>query len=60
MQDKFNTGIIRVALGVTMCVVLAACGGGGSGGNSPSAGNSSVSVNTTGTAAIGSPIINGR
>ncbi|UVE66993.1 hypothetical protein L2Y90_07740 [Burkholderia pyrrocinia] len=59
MQDKFNTGIIRVALGVTMCVVLAACGGGGSSGNSPSAGNSSVSVNTTGTAAIGSPIING-
>ncbi|CAJ5327835.1 cell wall surface anchor family protein [Burkholderia pseudomallei] len=58
MKDKFNTGIIRVALGVTMCAVLAACGGGSSG-NSPSAGSSSVSVNSTGTAAIGSPIING-
>ncbi|MCA8452165.1 hypothetical protein [Burkholderia vietnamiensis] len=59
MKDKFDTGIIRLALGAAMCAALTACGGGGSDGNSPSAGNSSVSVNTTGIAAIGSPIING-
>ncbi|WP_431819708.1 hypothetical protein [Burkholderia sp. F1] len=59
MKDKFNTGITRLALGTAMCAAFTACGGGSSDGNSPSAGNNSVSVNTTGTAAIGSPIING-
>ncbi|WP_341874968.1 hypothetical protein [Burkholderia pseudomallei] len=58
-NSKFNTGITKLALGVSMCAALAACGGGGSDGNSPSTSSSSALVNTTGTAAIGSPISNG-
>nr|WP_284503736.1 hypothetical protein [Caballeronia sp. GAWG2-1] len=40
-----------------MCAALVACGGGG--GSSTSAGSGTASVNTAGTAAIGSPIIGG-
>ena len=58
-KNKINRIKITVfALGASMCAVLAACGGGG-GGSSPAAGSGSASVNTTGTAAIGSPIIGG-
>ncbi|CAG4897071.1 hypothetical protein [Paraburkholderia gardini] len=55
-KNKINKRITGFALGASMCAALAACGGGGS---SPSAGSGSASVNTTGTAAIGSPIIGG-
>lgn len=34
MQDRFNTGMIRLTLGVTTCSILAACGGGNSGNGS--------------------------
>ena len=55
-NNRPNRGI-RIALGASLSslVLLAACGGGG--GNS--AGNGATSVNTTGTAAIGSPIVGG-
>ncbi|WP_321885987.1 hypothetical protein [Paraburkholderia bannensis] len=49
--------ITRFALGASLCGALVACGGGG--GNSPSADSGTASVNTNGTAAIGSPIIGG-
>lgn len=57
-KNKINERIAGFALGASLCTVLAACGGGG-GGSSPAAGSGSASVNTTGTAAIGSPIIGG-
>ncbi|MFM0131234.1 hypothetical protein [Paraburkholderia sediminicola] len=55
-NNRPNRGI-RIAFGASLgsLTLLAACGGGG--GNS--AGNGATSVNTTGTAAIGSPIIGG-
>lgn len=56
-KEQCNTKIARLALVASMCAALVACGGGG--GSSPSAGSGTVSVNTTGTAAIGSPIIGG-
>ncbi|MGS0974118.1 hypothetical protein [Burkholderia glumae] len=55
-NNRPNRGI-RIALGASLSslVLLAACGGGGSN----STGNGATSVNTTGTAAIGSPIVGG-
>lgn len=55
-NDRPHRGI-RIALGASLSslVLLAACGGGG--GNST--GNGAASVKTTGTAAIGSPIVGG-
>ncbi|WP_230459329.1 hypothetical protein [Burkholderia ubonensis] len=57
MKDKLNTGITKLALGVAMCAALTACGGGDS---SSSDGSDSTSVNTTGTVAVGSPIVGGN
>lgn len=55
-NNKLNTGITKFALGASLgsLTLLAACGGGGSSGS-----NGATSVNTTGTAAIGSPIVGG-
>ncbi|MCS3392746.1 hypothetical protein NX868_12625 [Burkholderia thailandensis] len=60
MKNKLNTGITRLALGASMCAALAACGGGGS--DNSSTGNpadNTPSVTTSGTAAIGAPIVGG-
>ncbi|WP_239468923.1 hypothetical protein [Burkholderia sp. MS389] len=57
MKDKLNTGITKLALGVAMCAALTACGGVDS---SSSDGSDSTSVNTTGTVAVGSPIVGGN
>ncbi|MFM0722385.1 hypothetical protein PQQ53_01670 [Paraburkholderia strydomiana] len=60
MKNKLNTGITRLALGASMCAALAACGGGGS--NNSSASNpadNTPTVTTSGTAAIGAPIVGG-
>lgn len=55
-NNKLNTGITKFALGASLgsLILLAACGGGGSSGS-----DGATSVNTTGTAAIGSPIVGG-
>ena len=55
-NNRPNRGI-RIALGASLSslALLAACGGGGS----SDAGSSATSVNTSGTAAIGSPIVSG-
>ncbi|WP_155027731.1 hypothetical protein [Burkholderia pseudomallei] len=54
-KNKLNTGITKFALGASMCAALVACGGG----NSSNSGTSSPSVITSGTAAVGSPIVGG-
>lgn len=55
-NNRPNRGI-RIALGASLSslALLTACGGGGS----SDAGSGATSVNTSGTAAIGSPIVNG-
>ncbi|HEX7933047.1 MAG TPA: hypothetical protein VF573_08235 [Paraburkholderia sp.] len=54
MKTSNMKGLARLGLVAAISAVMTACGGGG--GNS---GNGAASVNTTGTAAIGSPIANG-
>ncbi|HEY3536644.1 MAG TPA: hypothetical protein VGL01_04365 [Trinickia sp.] len=59
-KAEFNMGITSLALGASLCAALAACGGGG--GDNSSASNSAgntPTVTTSGTAAIGAPIIGG-
>lgn len=53
---KFDTGIMKLMLGASMCAALAACGGGGSSSNG---GSASTSTTSSGVAAIGSAIVNG-
>ncbi|MEX3981490.1 hypothetical protein AB4Y45_21190 [Paraburkholderia sp. EG287A] len=57
-KSRLHTRITRLALGASMCTVLAACGGGGS---SDTSSNDGASATTTGgVAAIGSPITGGN
>lgn len=55
MKKLHNMRFPKLVLSSIAAAALAACGGGGS----SSAGNGATSVNTTGTAAIGSPIAGG-
>jgi hypothetical protein len=55
MKKFHNMRFPKLVLSSIAAATLAACGGGGS----SSAGNGATSVNTTGTAAIGSPIVGG-
>ncbi|VWD42648.1 putative lipoprotein [Burkholderia contaminans] len=59
-KNMLNTGITKFALGASMCAALAACGGGGSGNSgASSAADTTPTVTTSGTAAIGAPIVGG-
>lgn len=57
-KNKLNTGFTKQALGAFMCATLVACGGGSSSGAS-SATDTTPSVTTNGTAAVGAPIVGG-
>lgn len=52
-KNKLNTGITKLALGASMCVTLVACGGGGG------SGTGTPSVTSSGTVAVGAPIVGG-
>ena len=56
-NSKLNSGITKLALGASLCASLAACGGGSDG--NPSASSAAQTVTTSGTAAIGAPIVGG-
>ncbi len=56
---EFNTGITKFTLGAAMCAALAACGGGGDSSPGGSSADNTPTVTTSGTAAIGAPIVGG-
>ncbi|WP_414444647.1 hypothetical protein [Burkholderia sp. 22PA0106] len=59
-KTAVNMGITQLALGASLCAALAACGGGGSDNASASSpADNTQTVTTSGTAAIGSPIVGG-
>ncbi|CAG4906512.1 hypothetical protein R70241_03427 [Paraburkholderia saeva] len=58
-KNKINERIAGYALGASLCAALAACGGGGSNSGRNNAGNTTPTVTTSGTAAIGAPIVSG-
>ncbi|KVH31364.1 hypothetical protein [Burkholderia cepacia] len=58
MKTSHTMGLVKLGSIAAISALLAACGGGGGGGGSNAA-TGATSVNTTGTAAIGSPIVGG-
>jgi hypothetical protein len=58
-KKQCNTKVARLALAASLCVALAACGGGGSNSGTNSPTDTNPSVTTNGTAAVGAPIVGG-
>jgi hypothetical protein len=58
-KNKIDERIAGFALGASLCAALTACGGGGSNSSTNSAADTTPTVVTSGTTAIGAPIVGG-